>query len=57
MIAYKIIPGKGNSPCVEEPPEAVKEWLENMDVGDILIIEKIKMNEKKFAALDEYEGP
>ena len=57
MIAYKIIPGKGNSPCIEEPPEAVKEWLENMDVGDILIIEKIKMNEKKFAALDEYKGP
>jgi len=58
-IFYKIRPIKDKSYCVVSEwqlKEALTSWLEGMDEGQELVVSTIKMTEKQFDKLPEYEG-
>lgn len=60
MSYYKITPIADKSGCVyegeKEFSEALMDWLDSLEVGEKLVVEKIDMTPQKFATLPEYEG-
>ena len=54
---YKTYPGKDLAPCCEKDIKNVIPWLEQCEVGDVLSIEILEMEEDEYNNLPEYMGP
>lgn len=56
---YKIRPIDDQAYCVVIPDElglSIQDWLDGMNEGEQLVVERISMTEKEFNKLPEYEG-
>lgn len=54
---YTITPGKGLAPCTEDNPDAIKEWLDQAEPGDVLQIVVGEIEQWKYDEMPEYMGP
>jgi len=57
MRYYKVTPDVGTNYYIEGNPSAIKDWLTDSEIGNILTVETIEMTQAEYDALPEYTGP
>ena len=57
MRYYKVTPDIGTNFYIEGNPYAIKDWLIDSEIGNILTVETIEMTQAEYDSLPEYTGP
>lgn len=58
-IYYKVEVGSADNWCVFEEKNfmsSLKEWIDESEIGDKFVIERVEMTEEEYEALGEYQG-